>query len=295
MPRKKPESESAESVPAGEGELLEVQQPEELEGTDEELDEFEEIDGDADEVAQSIDQHFFPYTEETAQFSGLKVLFYGASGAGKTWMAGTFPRPLFLDLEGGMRPVRHMGAMRWPHPAISVTDISQVKEFWKLVRTALRERDTNGVDPGFDTIVIDGLNELQDLVMRHVIDTFPARRQYEDQPVQADYGKANRDLLAMVRLFLKFPCNVVFTCNEVYHEGDLDGKFGPKMVGRAAVPEIMRLVDMVGRVYTYREEEDGPLVHAVVFEDSPTQYGKDRIGLENPAIINDYAALAEQL
>jgi len=191
--------------------------------------------------------------------------------------------------------VRAMGAMRWPHPAQTVTDLAQVKEFWKLVRKAMRDFERNGTDPGFDTIVIDGLNELQHLVMAHVIDTFPARRQYEDQPVQADYGKANRDLLSIVRLFLSLPVNVIFTCNEVYHEGDLGGKWGPKMVGRAAVPEIMRLVDLVGRVYTYQDEEDDTVQHAVVFEDSPSQYGKDRIGLREPAIVNDYAEFAQQL
>lgn len=243
----------------------------------------------------TADSPFFQFTPEAAEVAGLKVLVYGASGSGKTHFAGTFPRPLFLDLEGGMRPVAGMGVLRWPAPGASVSSITQVKTFWQLVKAALKEKEMHGVDPGFDTIVIDGLNELQDLVMRNVIDTFPARRQYEDQPVQADYGKANRDLLTMVRLFLKFPCHVVFTCNEVYQEADLEGKYGPKLVGRAATPEIMRLVDMVGRCYTYRETQDGPVIHGLIFEDSPTQYGKDRIGMRDPVVANSFDAMAAQL
>ena len=36
----------------------------------------------------------------------LKVLVYGESGTGKTLFAGTFPKPLFFDFDGGMLTLR---------------------------------------------------------------------------------------------------------------------------------------------------------------------------------------------
>ena len=46
---------------------------------------------------------FGAWEEATVQDKGWKILVYGDSGSGKTYFAGTFPDPLFLDLEDGMR------------------------------------------------------------------------------------------------------------------------------------------------------------------------------------------------
>jgi len=59
----------------------------------------------ADRIKESteVESKFGTWDRATAGEKKFKVLLYGASGSGKTYMAGTFPRPLFLDLEDGMR------------------------------------------------------------------------------------------------------------------------------------------------------------------------------------------------
>ena len=47
-------------------------------------------------------QQMVPSLSERGTF-----LVYGGPGAGKTWLAGTFPTPFFADMRGGLKTVRH--------------------------------------------------------------------------------------------------------------------------------------------------------------------------------------------
>src|SRR4249919_3309088 len=150
---------------------------------------------------------FGTWDDTTVLDKGWKILVYGDSGSGKTYFAGTFPDPLFLDLEDGMRSLLQLkrNIKRYPkNPSQNITTLDEVKNFYQIVKKMSPETAP------FKTIVIDSLNELQILVLDNSIKTTQTTRIYDDQPTQGDYGKLARDMQTLVRLFIKLPFNIVF-------------------------------------------------------------------------------------
>lgn len=82
-----------------------------------------------------------------------KVVIYGPEGIGKTTFASKFPKPLFLDLEGGstrLDVARVTGLDSYPLVKVALTDLAK--------------------DPqGYQTIVIDTGDKLEGLIIESVI------------------------------------------------------------------------------------------------------------------------------
>lgn len=226
------------------------------------------------------DSPFGVYEPEEAE--GLKALLYGPTGSGKTWLASTFPRPLFLDLEKGMLSVRHRKPLRYPKdPNEKITSLNQVRAFFKLVR--------NDPNPQYETIVIDSLNELQILVTENVLGTYNANRQYDDQMTMADYGKANRVFLTVVRNFLALPYHIVMTAVETPREYEGQEVY-PKFTGKQIWPELQRMVDQIGYLHV-RKGEGGTPEHVVSFMLHPSYVAKDRLRIKERFLPNNFDAI----
>lgn len=248
----------------------------------EEVDAAEEF----EEAAQEVPEYESPFgvwSADTAGEKGFKMLLYGPSGVGKTRMSATFPRPLFLDLEDGLRTtVRVKPVLRYPaDPRQQIASLDQVKTFYSLVK-----RDPN---PQYETIVIDSLNELQLLVMKNVLSRFDANRQYEDQPTMADYGKVIRDFTSIIRLFLKLPYHIIFTAVETPREYPEQQVF-PQFIGKKTGPDVQRMMEMIGYCHVVNGS-GGESRHVVSFHQSPLWVAKDRFGVASPEIPNTYEAL----
>ena len=81
-----------------------------------------------------------------------KVVLYGPEGVGKTTLAAAFPKPLFLDMEGGSA---RMDVTRVPKPATFPELLGILDEL---------QKDTHG----FKTLVIDTADWLDALVQEYV-------------------------------------------------------------------------------------------------------------------------------
>jgi hypothetical protein len=268
--------------PITENDLLENQEDETENVTEDQTEILEEEEEDLTDSADN----FFSVWDDRVEVKRLKVLLYGLSGMGKTTMAATFPKPLFLDLEGGMLSVRKFKPLRFPaNPSESVRSYPQVVEFYQYV--------ANAVNPPFQTIVIDSLNELQSLITQYVVTKFTGiKRQYSDQMTLADYGKANRDVSKVVRLFLNLPYNIVFTAASTQKEiGDeADTMITPKFVGRQVGPDVQKMMDMIGYCYA-KEMPDKSNQHYVSFHMTTKYLAKDRLGIVKRDIPNSYESL----
>jgi hypothetical protein len=234
---------------------------------------------------------FGAWDDSTAQDKGWKILVYGDSGSGKTYFAGTFPDPLFLDLEDGMRSLLQLkrNIKRYPkNPAQNITSLDEVKAFYQLVRNIKPDAAP------FKTIVIDSLNELQILVLENSIKTTNTQRIYDDQPTQGDYGKLARDMQTLVRLFIKLPYNIVFIAGAKEREFAED-KILPMFLGKKTGPDVRRIIEQVGYCYTRQANKEKPAEHVIAFGDNPGFIAKDRTGKLARPISNTYEAMMNAL
>jgi hypothetical protein len=250
-------------------------------------------DGDVEFYPQEEDNDFpvgqeSPYgvwSAETAEEKPLKVLLYGPPGAGKTRYAATFPKPLFLDLEGGLRSTIGVGSvLRYPSdPRESITTYGEMQAFYKLV--------SNETNPPFETIVIDSLNELQELATQRVLAKFKQQnRQMDDQLTWQDYGKIGRDVINAVRGFLSLPYHIVFTAASTIPEYE-GQQVHPDFTGKMVWKAIHKLLEQIGYCHV-RKNKDGTLEHVVSYHLSPLYQAKSRLEINQPYLLNDYAALA---
>jgi hypothetical protein len=245
----------------------------------------------AERIAQppslARDIPFGTWDDTTAEDKGWKILVYGDSGSGKTYFAGTFPDPLFLDLEDGMRSLLPLkrNIKRYPKsPAQQITTLDEVKAFYQIVKKIKPE------DAPFKTIVIDSLNELQILVLENSVKTNPAQRIYDDQPTMQDYGKLARDMQTLVRLFIKLPYNIIFVAGCKEREFPED-KLLPLFSGKKTGPDVRRIIEQIGYCYTKQAAKDQPAEHLIAFADTPAYIAKDRTGKLSRPIRNTYEAL----
>lgn len=217
--------------------------------------------------------------------SGYKVLVYGTSGSGKTYFAASFPKPLFVDLEGGMRSVTKFRPLRAPKDfGRVVKDLDELK----MIGMDIRKTLLAGNAP-FQTVVVDSLSEMQELVMLNILATYDAKRQYDDQPTLTDYGKLGRDFMSVFKAFLRLPCNVVFT-NVVAPRSNEDEQLAPTFMGKKIGPDVSRLVDAIGFTHTQRtgKGEDAEIRYLINFANTPDHVGKDRLGIGPKSKSNSY-------
>jgi hypothetical protein len=189
----------------------------------------------------------------------VKFLVYSESGVGKTVFASTFPKCIFLDIDKGMASVK-----RQVHriPIEDWTDVQNASMF-----LAYGDHD-------FETVVIDSLNELQWISMRHVIEDYPSiRRSYDSLPAQADYGKMLDDFDKFVRFIRGLPMNVVFIANVAPQEFETD-IIQPQFTGKATAGNIARKMDCIG--YLFKVDGNDPKRTRVMSFDDSKHVTKDR-------------------
>lgn len=200
----------------------------------------------------------------------VRFLIYGESGAGKTTHAATWPKPIFIDIDDGLASVRT------PVERVRVEDWGTLLDVydWLVSDPAMR---------GYETVVIDSLNECQKLAMEYTLEEFPEiRRSYGTLPAMSDYGKALDDFDRMVRAFKALPINVVLIAQVATKQYDVE-TIRPQLTGKATANNICRMMDEVGYIY---KVEGGNQTRTITF-DAVEFVTKDRSGvlpvtIENP-------------
>ena len=237
-------------------------------------------------IEDEEEDDFGLWSADTAEDTGLKALLYGPTGGGKTWLAGTFPKPVFLDMEKGLRTLFQLRpVLRYPRdPKREIQTLDEVRDFYKLCR-----KQSKMENPAIETVVLDSLNEMYHLCVGEVLGAYSANRQYDDQLTMADYGKVNRLFIGITRSFLKLPFHVVMTAVEMPREYEGQETY-PKFPGKQIWPELQRMVDQIGYVHV-RKGEGGQPEHVVSFRLSPSYVAKDRLGIKVPYIPNNFEAI----
>ena len=154
-----------------------------------------------------------------------RVLLYGASGSGKTTLAGTFPNPVFIDLDDGMESLSDKDVEYYTISDRETTDPDAVEILGpKLVKAngylktvEIIEHFLNTLGPS-DTLVIDSLTIFSDYAMRHVLGLAGQKT-----PRIQDWGAGQGLVEGCVSAFRGSACNIIVIAHEEFTKDDESG------------------------------------------------------------------------
>lgn len=141
-----------------------------------------------------------PFVEATPVAKKLKILFYGASGSGKTIAALSFPRVALIDAEGG-------ADLYAGRPGIPKFFIKRAKTMTELREAVKFIREDNGKT--FDTLVIDPITVFYE-VQRDVLQTSAKTGEMGF----SEWGKLNSRMKSVYNELTDLPVHVVVIARE---------------------------------------------------------------------------------
>ena len=145
----------------------------------------------------------------TASDVKLSAAVYGKSGTGKTTFGASFPKPFFLDIDGGLLSVRGQD--------INYVDLTPGKEVtWPDILDAIKE----GQKDDYESIIVDSLTGLADLCMESVLQLNRRSGQKPNFDDWAAYANKIKDFI--VRL-LASGKNTLLICHEAPDKDELTG------------------------------------------------------------------------
>lgn len=204
-----------------------------------------------------------------------RVLIYGASGSGKTTLAGTFPNPVFIDLDDGVESLSHLDIEYYmidqrdttDPDAISILGEKSAKNDNGYLKTiALLEHFLNTLGPK-DTLVLDSLTIFSDYAMAHVLSLASQKT-----PRIQDWGAGQALVEACVSAFRGSKCHIVVIAHEEFTKDEESGIISwlPLTIGKLRT-KLPLYFDEVYHSYTERGKgkEKDKITYGI--ETSPTR------------------------
>lgn len=177
------------------------------------------------------------------EFSGVKALVYAESGAGKTVLCATAPRPLLISAESGTLSLNRGSLERIfgvNNPEITYDPTCMVVESLEDLNEAYRWATEAPEASQFETICLDSATEIAEKVLAHA-------KTLTKDPRQA-YGELIDKMIMLMKAFRDIRGkNVVNLCKQEMVKDEFTGitRFGPSMPGTKVGPALPYLFDEV--------------------------------------------------
>ena len=202
----------------------------------------------------------------------FSTLLAGPSGSGKTTLASTWPKPLVIDTDHGLRSIVNKDAR--------VIELKAGDRAYSTVLDVIGAlRDGASAFSGNNrpkTLIVDSLTALSTLMEIEIITYPPDGKDRQETLFLSDYNLIKQRLmLALIRQMLDLKdIYVVATCGLVFQTDDLGRLIEvPAMTGQKIGPVISHEFDAVARMAHTKEGE-----HLAVFKPtSRFEYAKMRI------------------
>lgn len=202
--------------------------------------------------------------------SGVKILVYGTSGAGKTTLIKTLPKPIILSAEAGLMALRNFDL-----PFIEITDLESLKEAYSWLYD----------NADYESIALDSISEIAEVIL--------SVEKKKNKDPRAAYGAMQDQITEIIRAFRDIPNKNVYFSSKIEKAQDETGKilYSPSMPGNKTGQALPYFFD---EVLALRAEktEDG-IVRMLQTQNDGIWMAKDRSGCldewESPdlgAIIN---------
>jgi hypothetical protein len=173
----------------------------------------------------------FTTTKAAGLANGIKALVYGRSGAGKTYLSQTAPKPLILSAEAGLLTLSDVDI-----PVIEIKSIEDLQAAYQWITE----------DPAaasFETIILDSISEIAEVVL--------ATAKANNKDARMAYGELSERMQHTLRSFRDIPGkHVVFLAKEglLKDEQAMTTTYAPAMPGAKLAESLPYMFDLVMRV-----------------------------------------------
>lgn len=199
----------------------------------------------------------------------IKMVIYGASGAGKTVFGSTAPKTLFLDAEAGLLSIQNKNI-----DSVKIEKFSDIQEVFMFLLKG---------GHGYETVVIDSLTEIQKKSMDAILKK--EGKGEDDKPRIQDWGTNIEQIAKMCRNFRDLPMNVIFISLENTEKDEENGITTKTLAlqGKTLPQQVMGFVDLVGYIYAQERATGGigskkEIVRQIRFQPTQNINAKDRSG-----------------
>jgi phage nucleotide-binding protein len=172
--------------------------------------------------------------------NGIKVLVYGESGSGKTFLTSTLENPVVLSVEAGLLSL-HAHEIQF----VEIKDLEQLREAYAW---ALESKEAQQ----FPTVVLDSISEIAEVVLI-------AEKKKTKDP-RAAYGEMQSTMAELVRAFRDLPKRNVYMSAKVEKQQDDLGRllYSASMPGVKAGQALPYHFDEVFALRVERDAEGKP-------------------------------------
>ena len=207
--------------------------------------------------------------------SGVKLLVYGAAGAGKTSLITTLPRPIVLSAEAGLLSIQDADL-----PFVEINTLDDLRQAYVYI--------TSEAGAEYESVALDSISEIAEVVLN-------AEKKIAKDPRQA-YGAMQEQVSDLIRAFRDLPGKHVYMSAKLEKSQDEMGRmlYAPSMPGNKVGQSLPYFFDEVLALRVERDAE-GNTQRALMCDTDGLWAAKDRSGKLAPWEAPDLGAIIEKI
>jgi len=191
--------------------------------------------------------------------SGVKILCYGAAGAGKTSLIPTLPSPIVLSAEAGLLSIADANV-----PFVEIDSMETLMDAYRWLVDSEEAKE-------FDSVALDSISEIAEVCLSN------AKLTAKD-PRQA-YGEMQDQMAQVIRAFRDLPERHVYMSAKLEKSQDETGRllYAPSMPGNKTGQALPYFFDEVLALRCEKDSE-GLIQRALLCQSDGLWQAKDRSG-----------------
>ena len=207
--------------------------------------------------------------------NGVKLLVYGAAGAGKTSLITTLPNPIVLSAEGGLLSIQDADL-----PYIEIATIDDLRQAYSYI--------VSEEGAAFESVALDSISEIAEVVLN-------AEKKIAKDPRQA-YGAMQEQMGDLIRAFRDLPGKDVYMSAKLEKSQDEMGRilYAPAMPGNKVGQSLPYFFDEVLALRVEKDAE-GSTQRALMCDTDGLWQAKDRSGKLAAWEAPDLGAIIEKI